>query len=184
MRLPTISKKAGLITGVIVLGLVGGVSAEMVNKPKAGADTSPIVTEIDNHEDRLKNHEARISNLETDTRTLQTNTNTQPSPNKVDPPVVRDVTPNSSPTSASTTTTTSDTPAVVVTSYREIVIDADTSDCEYTYSDGTTYQFHWKTTNPHGAWVTDGNGNNGHWQASVNKSGYCDSKALGLPKAN
>lgn len=74
------------------------------------------------------------------------------------------------------------TPQVVVTAYKEIVIDADNSDCEYTYSDGTTYRFHWKTTNSKGSYITDGNGNNGRWTKTLLYQGDCSDKVIGKPK--
>jgi hypothetical protein len=114
----------------------------------------------------LKNHEARIANLESDIRTLLTATRTQPNPNKI--PV-----PSAPP----------DTSDIVVTAYQEIVIDDNTSDCEYTYSDGTKKRFHWKTTDVKGSWQTDNAGQNGHWIPVINFRGKCDDSALGLPKS-
>lgn len=182
---PKLSKKATLVTSIVVLGLIGGASAEMINQNNVGADTSPIVTEVDQQNDKLANHEARISNLETDTRVLQTNTNTQPSSNKQSVPDVRDVTihPTSS-TGATASDSISTAPTVsvpVVTAFREIVLDADTSDCEYTYSDGSKSVFHWKTKGAD-AWVTDSSGNNGHWVKTTQENGFCDKRALGQPK--
>lgn len=171
MKLPKLNKKIALVTGVVVLGSIGGVSASMANQPKTGADTSPIVTEVDNHEDRLKNHEARISNLETNQRVLQTNTNTQSSPNTVAVPTVRDVTASTT-TSTATAAPSVDTPAVTVTAYKEIPLDADNSDCEYTYSDGTTYRFHWKTV-----------AHTGSGEKAIQTSGFCDDRALGQSKS-
>lgn len=144
-----------------------------------GADTSPVVTELSNHEARLKNAENNIKDL-------QAKTNTPDSASNVTVPqsaVATDSDVTSTGTSVSTPVTPVDNP-VVVTAFREVVLDADNSDCEYTYSDGTTYQFHWKTTNPKGSWITDGQGQNGHWEKSIATNGYCSDKALGLPKAS
>lgn len=145
------------------------------NKPTVGADTSPVVTTLDNHEVRIKNAENNIKDL-------QVKTNTPASTGNQSVPVVSTQTSNTSATTFATTPVADIPTPVVVTAFREIVIDSDTSDCEYTYSDGTTYQFHWKTTNSQGSWQTDGNGNNGHWMASTTKNGYCDNRALGQAK--
>lgn len=173
-----ITKKAAILaTSVITLGALGGTAATVQNKPSAGADTSPIVTTLDNHETRIKNAENNIKDL-------QVKTNTPASTGNQTVPVVNTQT---SDTSAATTISTpvTDTPEpVVVTAFREIVLDNDTSDCEYTYSDGTTYQFHWKTTNPQSSWQTDGQGQNGHWAATISKSGTCSDKAVGQLKIN
>lgn len=170
-------RKAIIITGsVLILGVIGGGAASMAGNKTVGAGTSPLVSEVDQHE-------VRISNAENNIRTLQTATNTPDNPSNAAVPTVN------SPIGGSTgTTSTASTPVlevtvpVTVTAFKEIVIDADTSDCEYTYSDGTTYRFPWKTTNPQGAWVMDGSGQNGHWQATVNKNGFCSDKAIGLLK--
>lgn len=155
----------------------------MANQKPVGADTSPLVTEVDQQNDKLNNHEARISNLETDTRTLQANTNTQPSTNKVAVPTVRSA--NTTSNASQTASLPAETVApVTVTAFREIVIDADTSDCEYTYSDGSTSVFHWKTSNPQGSWVTDSSGQNGHWVKATHISGICDNKAIGTAKTS
>jgi hypothetical protein len=178
---PKVTKKIALVSSVIVLGLIGGVSAEMANQKPVGADTSPLVTEVDQQNDKLNNHEARISNLETDTRTLQANTNTQPSTNKVAVPTVRAA--NTTASASQTASLPTETVApVTVTAFREIVIDADTSDCEYTYSDGSTDQFKWKSTNQQGAWVQDGGMGPGHWQKTINYSNFCDKRAIGTLK--
>lgn len=76
--------------------------------------------------------------------------------------------------------TSPDVPTVV--SYRKITVDENTIDCEYTYSDGTTKQFHWQVTNPTGAWQEDGMGQNGHPTSVVIVTGVCDDSIIGTPK--
>lgn len=165
------TKAIVLTSTVVILGVVAGVASQ-TQPNEAGADTSPITTTLDNHE-------KRITNAENNIKVLQTATGSSDSPDNVPVPAV--VT-NTSTTSTATTTQTSPTPGVTVTSFREIVLDASTSDCEYTYSDDTTYQWHWKTINPQGAWVTDGSGQNGHWQQTTQVMGECSDKALGQLK--
>ncbi len=158
----------------------------MANENRAEADTSPIVSTVDQHGDRLDSHEARLANLETDTRILQSNTNTQPSTNKVAVPTVREVNataPTDSSSSSPASVSEPSAPVATVTAYREIVIDAGTSDCEYTYSDGTKHTFRWKTTNPQGSWVQDGGMGEGRWVATTQTNGYCDNRAIGKLKS-
>lgn len=182
MKLPHIKQKVALLAGVIILGTTGSIVMGLTNQPKTKADNlPPIVTEVDHQGDQLKNHEARIANLEGDTKALQSNTNTAPTSNTVTVPTVRDTTPGQTITPPPTSTP-APVASIIVTGYREIVIDPDTSDCEYTYSDGSMHRFNWKTTNPKGAWVTDGSGQNGYWQKSTRTQGFCDAQALGLPK--
>lgn len=69
---------------------------------------------------------------------------------------------------------------VVVTSFREVVIDEQNSDCEYTYSDGSTSSFHWKSWDPQ-AVQTMVNGQLQFFGASK-YTGICDATAIGLPK--
>lgn len=175
-----LSKRTLIIAStVLTLGVTGGATYMAITPtPKTGADTSPIVTQIDNHETRIKNLEGNVTVLQTKTGTAPAATNT-PVP-VVTAPVV------SSPTTTTTpvdTVPTATVAPVVVTAYKEIVIDADTSDCQYTYSDGSTYVFHWKTRGPD-SWVTDGNGDNGHSVKSINHNGYCDKNAIGIQKIN
>lgn len=79
-----------------------------------------------------------------------------------------------------------DTPPVnpvVVTAYREIIIDKDNSDAEYTYSDGTKQRFKWKFPGPD-ARVAEGDSDNFKKVKSISYSGYCDDRALGMPKTS
>lgn len=167
---------------VLVAGTIAGIVATSNNPSKTGADTSPVVQQ-------LSNHEARIKNAESNIKDLQAKTGTPTSSSQVDVPVAPSSTDLAAATAPTTSTsaTSADTPSApatpTVVSYREIPLDADNSDCEYTYSDNTTYRFAWKRTNEQGAWVTDGAGQNGHWVKSTQTNGYCDDKAIGRPKA-
>jgi hypothetical protein len=170
-------KKKLLLTGatILTLGTIGSTMVIKYSKP-AEAGTSPLVTQVDNHE-------ARIKNLESNVSAIQTRTGTPPSSNQVDVPVVNSTSPTPTDSTSSPSTDTAPVEsAPVVTAYKEIVIDADNSDCEYTYSDGTTKVFHWKTTNPKGAWVTDSSGQNGHWVKTTSQNGFCDQRAIGQSK--
>lgn len=176
-------KKKLIITIVASVLTIGTISAMAinVNPSETGADTSPVVTELDNHEVRIKNAENNIKDLQTKTNTPDSSANTSV-------PVVNSTitSPATSSTDSGSAATVDSTPpsTPVVVSYREIPISDGNSDCEYTYSDSSTYQFAWKRTNPQGSWVTDGNGNNGHWVAVTNTTGKCDSSVLGKPKTN
>ncbi len=166
---------------VLTLGVTGGATYMATTPtPKTGADTSPIVTQIDNHETRIKNLEGNVTVLQTKTGTAPAATNT-PVP-VVTAPVVGSTTTSATPVDTVPTATTATVAPIVVTAYKEIVIDADTSDCQYTYSDGSTYVFHWKTTNLKGSYAEDGNGANGRYLKTVSYSGSCDSRAIGQPK--
>lgn len=167
-----------LIGSIIVLGTIGGISTELSNQPKTNADTSPLVSQVDNNTKELANHDARITNSENDIKDLQNNTNTPPSTNKVTVPIV----PTPSPTPDPVSTQTPNPIPVTITAFQEIVIDPDTSDCEYTYSDGTTYQFHWKVSNLQGAWATDSFGNNGHYVKTTQYNNKCDNSVIGKIK--
>lgn len=171
-----ITKRLVLTTATIVtLGVVGGAAAMATNPTKTQAGTAPIVTEVDNHE-------VRISNLEGNVKVLQTKTATPDAPTTVSVPVVNATTTSTVPATSTPTEPLPVVTPITVTAYREIVIDTDTSDCEYTYSDGTTYRFHWKTSDPKGSWQTDGQGYNGQWVKSTLTNGFCDKRAIGIAK--
>lgn len=170
MKLPQIGTRALIIGGsVIALGAVTGVVALNSPSQTGATDIPPIQQQVDNQQKELDNHDARITNNENDIKSLQGATNTAPSSNNVAVPTV----------------TPAPTPVpITVTAYEKIVLDANSTDCEYTYSDGTTFQWHWQTTDPHGSWVTDGVGQNGHWVPSVDTTGVCDQSAVGSTKTN
>lgn len=87
------------------------------------------------------------------------------------------------PPSKATDTAPAPKQTATVTAYQriQIAVNGDT-DCRFTYSDGTTFQWHWQTVNEHGSWVTDSSGNNGHWVASTTESGVCDQSTIGKAK--
>jgi hypothetical protein len=166
------------------LGTLGG-TALMATPSKTAAVDSPIVQTVNTQSTKLANHEARIKNAESNIRDLQIKTGTPISQQAVVVPA--DDSGTIAPVSSSSAVVpdaapVETAPAVTVTAYKEIVLDADNSDCEYTYSDGSKSVFRWKTTNPQGSWQTDGQGNNGHWVKSVSYHNFCDDKALGLVK--
>lgn len=73
---------------------------------------------------------------------------------------------------------------VTVTAYEQIPIqDSEDIDCKLTYSDGTTYQWHWTTVNEHETWMTDSSGHNGHWVKATHTSNYCDASVIGNVKS-
>ncbi len=168
-------KKIIFISVIVVLGLIAGIS--LVSKPQnAKAVDSPLTTQVDQQNKELANHEARITNTENNVQDLQANTNTAPSKTQMTVPSTAEP---STPAPA-----VAPTPVTVV-SYRAIPV-GESTDCEYTYSDGTTYQFHWKVVTHGSAWVTDGNGQNGHSVSTTNTniSGKCDSSVVGQEKVN
>lgn len=173
-----ITKRTIIIASTILtLGVTGGATYMATTPtPKTGADTSPIVTQIDNHETRIKNLEGNVT-------VLQTKTGTAPAVTNTPVPVVNvtATTPVSTTTSSTTIPVDTTVTPVTVTAYKEIVLDADTSDCEYTYSDGTTYRFHWKTRGKDTV-ITDSNGENGYSVKTSVKNGFCDDRAIGIVK--
>jgi hypothetical protein len=90
-------------------------------------------------------------------------------------------------TSVTAQTATTDAPTsvpVTVTAYEQIPLDSDgTMDCKLTYSDATTYQWHWQTITQQGTWMTDGQGANGHWVAATNNFGTCNQSVIGTTKS-
>ena len=125
-------KKLLLITPVMLLATIG-VATALSNPEPTKATDSPLVQQVDNHE-------ARITNTENDVEDLQTKTNTPPSTTRVNVPSVT--------TSVSTPTEpTVPPPSVLVVAYEKIPVNDTDIDCQLTYSDGTTYKWHWKTYN-------------------------------------
>ena len=169
-----------IIIAVATLSVIGGFTSSALNAPTTEAtDEPPIVKEVERQGEVLENHEGRITNAENDVKALQDNTSTAPATERV---VVKEVlTQPTQPTQTQIAQPEQPAPIVVV-AYEQIPT-GETADCKYTYSDGTTYQWNWKTINPQGSWVTDGVGQNGHWVTTTNTSNYCDQRAIGLPKA-
>lgn len=176
-------KKLALVTGVVTLALVGAVVAA-TQPDSTGATDSPIVDQVNRQEQELANHDARITNTENDVKDLQGNTNTAPSTVRVEVPAKPASlanTPASNPGTQSTPAESGEPNPVTVTAYEKIP-DGNDIICKLTYSDGSTSQRKWQTTNPQGAWIEDGQGQNGHWQATTTTSGNCDDTLLGTIK--
>lgn len=153
-------KKSTVVASIVLTTLATSVAYANLNPYVASTtEQPPIIQQVEKHEAELDNHEARITNVESDVSDLQTNTNTAPSVQRVEVPVV--VTPQPEPV------------AVTVVSYRQIPVEGtEDTDCEYTYSDGTTYRWRWETVE----W------NQGSKQS--HRSGYCNDNAIGMTKVN
>lgn len=155
---------AVLVVGLVVGGATWGRTLA-TEKP-------PIVQEVEHQGEVLDNHEDRITNNEADIEDLQSTTNTPPSPGRT---VVREViTP--SPTQPIYTEPTPEPepePVIVVTAFRQIPVNEgynnENVDCELTYSDNTTYRWHWKTVTYNQTKIT-------------NTSGTCDAQVIGAKK--
>lgn len=170
-------KNKKIVVAVVASTLIAtaGVSAVAVNQATGADSEPPIVQEVHQQGEQLENHEARITNAENDISDLQENTNTAPSTNRVEVPVVSS-TPSSNPDPEPT-------PApVTVVSFQQIGVGGGDYDCKYTYSDGTTHRWLWKDYTEQGSWVTDSNGNNGHWVGTTRTVGNCTANAVGTVK--
>lgn len=122
------------VASVLTIGAVSGAVALNSTPQKTGADTSPITTTLQQQQDELNNHEARITNTENNVQAVASKTGTTTT-------VVEQV-----PTPSLQTTAVAPTP-VIVTAYEKLAPDSDgTIDCKLTYSDSTTYQWHWYKT--------------------------------------
>lgn len=169
-------KRRGVILStagtVLIAGAIGATVA--LNQPeKTGADTSPITTQLDSQSKELANHEARITNNENNISALDKNTGT-PTTTIVDVP-----------SQAPATTVPDPAPAptpVTVTAFQQVPLTDGNTDCILTYSDGTTYQWHWEVINPQGSWVTNGVGQNGHWVTTTQTASTCDPSVVGTAK--
>lgn len=159
-------KRITVVSSIALTTLVTGVVYANLNPSEASTtEVTPIVQQVDRHESELDNHEARITNVEADVSDLQANTNTAPSVQRVEVPEPTAPTPEPQPEP------TPEPEPVTVVSYRQIPVEGtEDTDCEYTYSDGTTYQWHWQKV---------------HYNQGTkftNTSGYCDDRALGKVK--
>lgn len=150
-----------LIGSTILIGLSTATSFALTSPMNLEAE-SDLPVKVQKHQEQLDNHEARITNVEADVADLQTNTNTAPSVQRVEVPVPVAPVPTPEPTPEPV--------PVTVVSYRQIP-DGENTDCEYAYSDGTTYTWDWKTVEwNQGSKIT-------------RSSGYCDDRAIGKAKA-
>lgn len=73
-------RKRLLIASVLLGSGLGTGVAALSSPQSSGADTSPIVQQVNHSTDELANHEARITNTENDVKDLQDKTGTAPSP--------------------------------------------------------------------------------------------------------
>lgn len=107
-------------------------------------------------DERNDNQDDRIGNTEKDVEKLQEDTNTEPAIEKT---VVREVVTENN-TVTNTPGPESTPEPILVTSYKVIPISEKSAECRYSYSDGTTKTFTWKSAyfNSSGAEVTKVNG--------------------------
>lgn len=157
--------KALIVTVAVSTGLViGGLT---VSRSEAALDWLGFEQKLQQHDEQLDNHEARIDNTEADVEVVQQATNTPAAQNRQNVPQV--TTPNPAPAPSPTPQPTP--PPVTVNAYEAIVVDENNTDCKWTYTDGTTNTFRWKSysTNSQGQKV-----------GTINN--YCDGRAIGQIK--
>lgn len=148
------------IASVLTIGAVSGAVA-LTSKPQnSGADTTPISSTLQQQQDELNNHEARITNNESNISALGDKTGTNTTTVVQVPAPATQTTPTAAPA-----TTPAPSP-VTVTAYEQIPIDSNNIDCKLTYSDGTTYQWHWKVAKGNISYTAE----------------ICDSSIIGTPK--
>lgn len=153
-----------LLIGLIIGGqTLTNTDAEPLPDATTQLGILDTVLKQNEHQDNvLANHEARITNTENDVSQLQGNTTIV---ERVEVPVV-----------VTQPVPTPEAPApepepVVVTAYEQVPVSGtEDIDCKYTYSDGTTYQWHWFTVEYNqGSRIT-------------HRSGICDDRAIGTNK--
>lgn len=140
------------------------VAANLASQKTGATEEPPIIQEIRHQGEVIDNHEDRITNTEADVADLQANTNTPPSQTRT---VVREVqTP--APTEPVTVPAPDPTPEpapvpVTVVAYLQIPTGEgymnENMDCEYTYSDGTTYRWLWREVEFNQVKITRTHGN-------------------------
>lgn len=144
-RLQTVSKrKKLLVSGAFVIALAAGALSSALTQPQpTGADTSPLVQQVNHNTEELGNHEDRISNNERDINDLHNHTGTPSNSNNVTPRTVN--TPSPSQPVADPTPTPAPTPAPApapAPNPRTIVrvlqhnVDAGVSTCRYELQSG------------------------------------------------
>lgn len=78
--------KHKIVTGGVVVAMAaGGVTAALSQPQSTGADTSPLVQQVNHNTEQLDNHEDRISNNERDVKDLQNKTSTSSNSSNVTP---------------------------------------------------------------------------------------------------
>jgi hypothetical protein len=148
-------KRIILITAVLAAGT--GLASAALNAPQTtGADTSPLIQQVEHQGEQLSNHEARITNTENDVKDIQAATSTPPSVVRVPVPV-----PNPLPPAPAQVPV-----PVTVTSFEQVLNGINT-DCKLNYSDGSSVQRQWK--------IVDSDGN-----VSISHTvSICDSSLIG-----
>lgn len=174
-------KRASTIgLSVLATGLIGG-SVVAMNLPKTVAKpTKPVTVKLTSTTTKTTaptTSTAPTASTTTSTSTVQTSTpTTAPAPTPATPVVSP-----SAPTTSSTTAT--------VVSFKEVPV-ANTqnkdgtqilnTDCQITYSNGTTFSWLWQTYNPEGSWTENSFGQDGHYTSGTATLGKCDSSLIGL----
>lgn len=137
-----ISVKKKLVGSAVVIALATvGVTTAMSNPQSGGADTSPLVQEVQHQGEVLNNHEDRITNTEKDVSDLQNKTSTSPSSDRA---VVRNVTTPSANPASDPVFTPAPAPVpqpsqpVTVVGAGLAIDHTGTNSCKLTYSDGST----------------------------------------------
>jgi len=150
-----------LITSAILIGLAGAGGAALTQQSGTAEDNTP--TRVDQLEGRVDNHEARITNTEADVSDLQQSTGTPPSSSRTEVP-----TQQANPQAPAPAATEQPTP-VTVLSFEVLPADGtENADCKYTYSDGTSLIFLWRTVSY----------NQG--VRIVHNNGVCDNSVIGI----
>jgi len=133
-------KKKLIISAAAVILTSGGVAASLHTPQEVGADTSPIIQQVQRNTEELNNHDARIANAENDIKDLQDKTGTPPSTNTVYVPAVitpAPTTPITDPISPAPATAPVTPAPIIVKSSGLIIGGSYDSYCLLTYSDGS-----------------------------------------------
>lgn len=151
-----------LITSAVLIALTGGASAALTQPSITAEDNTPV--RVDQLEDKVDNHEARITNTEADVADLQQSTGTLPSSNRTEVPAATQQAPQPEPTPSPPPN-----PVTVVAYEVQPVQGTENENCKYTYSDGTTRVFAWRTVTYNQVRI-------------IQTSGRCDQSVIGTLK--
>jgi len=151
-----------LITSAVLLSVTGIGSYGLTHNSAQSEDNTP--QRVDQLEGQVENHEARITNTEADVTDLQESTGTPPSSQRTEVP-------QSTPQSESPQPPTQPEAAPVTVVAYEIqpIPGTENENCKYTYSDGTSKVFLWRTVEYNQIRV-------------IHTSGTCDSRVIGMVK--
>lgn len=133
-------KRNLLVASIILTSLSVGIVRAVQQPETTGAQTSPIVQQVDHNTQQLENHEGRITNTENDVKDLQTKTNTPPSASRT---TIKEVTTPSANAPISESPPASASPApIAITVVRSGYLAPGTipgheGDCLLYYSDGS-----------------------------------------------